>query len=137
MEEIFPRTLQEFENYFSTEADCIKYLEQLRWPDGFVCPHCNSTGYWQTKRDLYHCSQCGIQTSVTSGTIFHRTRKPLSLWFRAMWHITGQKYGANALGLQRILNFGSYHNYLNLYIFSWNELLRINNRQTGTMILGF
>jgi len=46
---------------------------------------------------------------VTSGTIFHRTRKPLSLWFRAMWHITGQKYGANALGIQRVLNLGSYH----------------------------
>jgi transposase-like protein len=50
-----------------------------------------------------------MQTTITSGTIFHRTRKPLSLWFRAMWHITGQKYGANALGLQRVLNLGSYH----------------------------
>lgn len=109
MEEKFPRTLQEFENYFKTEAACSQYLVQLRWPDGFTCPHCNSTDYWQTKRDLYHCSQCGKQTSVTSGTIFHRTRKPLSLWFRAMWHITGQKYGANALGMQRILNLGSYH----------------------------
>lgn len=26
-----------------------------------------------------------------------------------MWHITGQKYGANALGLQRVLDLGSYH----------------------------
>jgi transposase-like protein len=45
---------------------------------------------------------------VTAGTIFHRTRKPLKLWFRAMWHITSQKYGANALGLQRVLDLGSY-----------------------------
>lgn len=50
-----------------------------------------------------------MQTTITSGTIFHGTRKPLTLWFRAMWHITGQKYGANALGLQRVLNLGSYH----------------------------
>ncbi len=49
------------------------------------------------------------QISVTAGTILHGTRKPLSLWFRAMWHITNQKYGANALGLQRVLNLGSYH----------------------------
>lgn len=109
MDEKFPRTLQEFEKYFSTEAACIEYLEQLRWPEGFICPHCDSADYWQTKRNLYHCSQCGVQTSVTSGTLFHRTRKPLSLWFRTIWHITGQKYGANALGLQRILDFGSYH----------------------------
>lgn len=46
---------------------------------------------------------------MTAGTIFHDTRKPLSLWFEAIWHITCQKYGANALGLQRILGLGSYH----------------------------
>lgn len=109
MDEKFPRTLQEFENIFSTEAGCLEYLQNLRWPDGFICPKCGSDDKWRTKRNLYHCSQCGIQTSVTAGTIFHRTRKPLSLWFRAMWHITGQKYGANALGLQRILDLGSYH----------------------------
>ncbi len=108
-DEKFPRTLQEFEDFFNTESACIAYLQNLRWPDGFVCPQCGSADKWRTKRGLYHCSQCGVQTSVTAGTIFHRTRKPLSLWFRAMWHITGQKYGANALGLQRILNFGSYH----------------------------
>ena len=47
--------------------------------------------------------------SVTAGTIFHGTRKPLVLWFHAMWHITSQKYGANALGLMRVLGLGSYH----------------------------
>lgn len=109
MEEKFPRTLQEFDIFFHTESACIEYLAQMRWPEGFICPYCESTDSWQTKRGLYHCSQCGIQTSVTAGTIFHGTRKPLSLWFRAMWHITGQKYGANALGLQRVLNLGSYH----------------------------
>lgn len=109
MEENYPRTLQEFDIFFNTESACTKYLAQIRWPEGFICPRCESTDSWQTKRGLYHCSQCGTQTSVTAGTIFHGTRKPLSLWFRAMWHITGQKYGANALGLQRVLNLGSYH----------------------------
>lgn len=46
---------------------------------------------------------------MTSGTVFHQTRKPLRLWFHAMWHLTSQKYGANALGLQRVLGLGSYH----------------------------
>ena len=61
-----------------------------------------------TGRELFHCAQCGAQTSVTSGTILHGTRKPLTMWFRAMWHITNQKYGANALGLKRLLGLGSY-----------------------------
>ncbi len=55
------------------------------------------------------CQQCDRQTSVTAGTIFHGSHKPLTLWFRAIWHITTQKYGANALGLQRMLGLGSYN----------------------------
>ena len=108
MEEDYPRTLIEFEKRFSSEAGCTEYLMALRWPGGFLCPHCSSASYWKTARAQFHCSKCGIQTTITAGTIFHRTRKPLSLWFRAMWHITGQKYGANALGLQRVLSLGSY-----------------------------
>ncbi|MFI5223697.1 MAG: IS1595 family transposase, partial [Nitrospirales bacterium] len=51
---------------------------------------------------------CGYQASVTAGTIFHRTRLPLQDWFRAMWWMTGQKHQLSALGLQRLLGFGSY-----------------------------
>lgn len=109
MEEDYPQNLIEFEDRFSTEARCIEYLRALRWPEGFICPHCGEKCAWQTNRGLLHCIQCGRQTSVTAGTILHSTRKPLRLWFHAMWHITGQKYGANALGLQRALNLGSYH----------------------------
>jgi len=63
---------------------------------------------WPTKRDLLVCAGCGYQISVTAGTIFQDTRKPLSLWFRAMWCVTGQKTGASALGLQRVLGLASY-----------------------------
>ena len=52
--------------------------------------------------------QCAYQVSVTAGTLFHDTHKPLRLWFEAMWYITNQKYGVSALGLQRVLGFGSY-----------------------------
>jgi len=54
------------------------------------------------------CADCGLQTSVTAGTIFHRTRTPLATWFAAIWFITSQKNGVSALGLQRVLGFGSY-----------------------------
>ena len=109
MEEDYPRNLLEFEERFSSEARCVEYLRALRWPGGFICPHCGETTAWKTNRGLLYCAKCGVQTSVTAGTVLHGSRKPLQLWFRAMWHVTGQKYGANALGLQRVLNFGSYH----------------------------
>jgi len=107
--EDYPRTLSEFEDRFTTEQACLAFLSELRWPTGFVCPQCASSVAWQTSRGLWHCRNCGKQTSVTAGTIFHRSRKPLRLWFQAMWYITNQKYGANALGLQRVLALGSYH----------------------------
>ena len=106
--EDYPRTRTELEERFSTEEACRDYLARLRWPDGFVCPTCSSPEAWRTRRGLWHCRRCGRQTSVTAGTVFHRSRKPLALWFRAMWHIVSQKYGANALGVQRVLELGSY-----------------------------
>lgn len=54
------------------------------------------------------CRQCNVQTSVTAGTIFQDTRKPLVDWFRAMYWLASQKNGASALGLQRVLGLGSY-----------------------------
>lgn len=106
--EDYPRSQEEFEIRFQTEEACLAYLSQLRWPEGFSCPRCSGAVFWQTKRGLRYCRQCRAQISATAGTIFHRTRKPLRLWFRAMWHLTSQKYGANALGLQRVLGLGCY-----------------------------
>jgi len=107
--EDYPKTLIEFRERFVTDDDCLRYVASLRWPDGFRCPRCGHSEAWETNRGLYQCRKCRHQTSITAGTIFHDSRKPLRLWFEAMWHITSQKYGANALGLQRVLNLGSYH----------------------------
>ena len=104
----YPRTLQEFEAWFGTEEGCAKYVRRLRWPEGFRCPCCGHQQAWTTARQLLHCSGCGHQTSVTAGTIFEGTRKPLRLWFQAMWYITNQKSGVSALGLKRVLGLGSY-----------------------------
>lgn len=62
-----------------------------------------------TKQSLYYCAACEYKSSVISGTVFQDTSKPLKLWFRAMWHVTNQKHGISALGLQRTLGLGSYH----------------------------
>jgi len=105
----YPKTLLELEKRFQTESDCLDYLFQIRWPSGFICPYCGEKEVWVTGRGLFMCKQCNKQISVTSGTIFHRSHKPLTLWFHAIWHITTQKYGANALGLKRMLGLGSYN----------------------------
>lgn len=57
---------------------------------------------------LWLCAACRYQASVTAGTIFQDSHLPLTTWFRAMWYMTSQKNGVSALGLQRVLGFGSY-----------------------------
>lgn len=108
MRKAYPTALLEFEQWFRTEGACRRYLYGLRWPDGFHCPHCAHTQVWWKASGLLRCGQCRRDTSVTAGTIFHRSHLPLRVWFRAMWHVTSQKTGMSALGLQRVLGLGSY-----------------------------
>src|SRR6267154_2572448 len=106
--EDYPLTVQEFESRFSTEEACRAYMVKLRWPDGFRCPKCRGSKAVVVRATLFQCCACRHQTSATAGTIFQDTRKPLLMWFRAMWYVTSQKNGASALGLQRVLGLGSY-----------------------------
>jgi transposase-like protein len=57
---------------------------------------------------LIHCSSCENQTSITGGTIFQGTRKPLLLWFHIIWWVVAQKTGASAYNLKDFMGFGSY-----------------------------
>lgn len=99
---------EEFEQWFPTNQHCLDYLIELRWPNGFRCPVCSSDFAWQLKSGVFMCRNCDRKTSVTSGTIFHRARLPLTTWFRAVWWMVAQKNGVSALGLQKVLGIGSY-----------------------------
>lgn len=104
----YPSSLGEFMSWFRTDADCLDYLEWLRWSNGFVCPHCSSPGGWRLGDGRFECASCSRRTSVTAGTIFDRTRTPLTVWFMACWMFATQKDGVSAQSLQRSLEIGSY-----------------------------
>lgn len=106
--EDYPRTSDELEKRFGTDKACRAYLFNLRWPEGFICPHCGCNKSWEMKNGFFWCAGCNRRTSVSSGTIFEGTHKPLSMWFRVIWLVCSQKYGASAKGLQRMLGIGSY-----------------------------
>lgn len=104
----YPRTLPEFDKWFPSEAACLAFLRRIRWLEGFRCPVCNCGDAWPTKRGHLRCSGCQRQVSATAGTLFDGAHKPLRSWFQAIWYITTQKQGVNALGLKRVLGLGSY-----------------------------
>ena len=104
----YPGSYAELLTWFPDEPACLEYLEWLRWPDGFRCPRCVGRAGWRLSSGRWECAVCGRQVSVTAGTIFHRTRTPLRLWFAAAWEMISQKHGVSALGIQRSLGLGSY-----------------------------
>lgn len=114
----YPRTAVQLRDWFPTEDACRMYLASLRWPDGITCPVCGSKEVWVKKPPVNRCARCRHDFTVTSGTLFADTHKPLRLWFEAIWDITNQKSGASALGLQRTLGLGSYRT-------AWNWLHKL------------
>jgi len=105
----FPKTATEFEARFATEEDCRAYWIQARWGGKPACQRCHSTRVWPLRGGTwFECADCGHQTSLTSGTVLEKTRKPLKVWFRAVFEISTRRTGISAKDLQRILGFGSY-----------------------------
>lgn len=103
----YPRSDAELRAWFPDDDACQDYLEWLRCSSGFTCPRCGHEGS-RLRDGRFWCEPCRRRSSVTSGTIFHRTRTPLTVWFAAAWHMTSAKNGVAALTLHRLLGFGSY-----------------------------
>lgn len=105
-----PHSLVEFQKRFANEEDCAAYLFAARWPDGFHCPACGKSKAWphRGKRFTFQCAACSRQTSVTSGTIMHGSKLPLTLWFWAAYLAASHSNGLSALQLKSQLGLGSY-----------------------------
>ena len=93
-----PRSLPAFAAQFPDDVACARWLFEKRWPDGFRCPGCGHDKGWELGRGLLlvECGQCHRQTSVTAGTVLHRSHLPLRLWFLAAWLVATHKNGLSA-----------------------------------------
>ena len=98
-------SMADFNRLYGTEDQCHAALAKWRWPDGFVCPKCSGRrhSYVATRR-LYQCSACSLQTSARAGTIFHKSRTPLTKWFLALHLMTSAKNDIAGLELARQLD---------------------------------
>jgi hypothetical protein len=128
----FPRSDAELLAWFRTDADCLDYLEWVRWPGGSICPSCGHAGGGRLGDGRYECAGCNGRISVTAGTIFDRTRTPLTTWFTACWLFATRKDGVSALSLQQSLQIRSYQT-------SWAMLHRLRSvlaRPGGSLLAG-
>lgn len=110
----FPKTLGEFQDRFNTEDACLRYLEQVRWPDGFECPRCGHRRAWLLRRHVYRCRACRSEARVVAGTVLHRSHLSLRHWFWAAYLMSTLTPGISAWQLYRQLGLGSYRTALYL-----------------------
>lgn len=111
----FPTSLPEFQKVFPDNQACKKYLESVRWPDGFICPRCAEQGEpfrlpdsEKTCSVVLKCRACRKPTSLTAGTVMQSSHTPLSTWFWAAYLVTTQTPGQSALQFQRQLGLSRY-----------------------------
>jgi hypothetical protein len=108
----FPTSLPEFQRAFPDDAACARYLESIRWPDGFACPKCKLVGEpyrFQTRSSVVlRCRACKTNTSLTAGTIMQSSHTPLSTWFWGAYLMTTQTPGQSAIQFQRQLALSRY-----------------------------
>jgi transposase-like protein len=99
-----PKTLIEAIQYFSAEQVCIDAVAAMRWPDGPVCPECNTVNpYYLKTAKRWKCRDCRIQFSVKRGTIFEDSPISLTKWLPAMWLLVNCKNGVSSYELHRDL----------------------------------
>jgi transposase-like protein len=94
---------------FTDENAAREAMEALLWPNGPTCPHCGCTGKIgkvegkSARPGLYYCGDCKKQFTVTVGTIFERSKVPLSKWWMAIHLMASSKKGMSAHQLHRML----------------------------------
>jgi transposase-like protein len=100
-------SLRRFMERFRDDEACRQYIYKLRWPHGFICPRCGEKRHTHIRaRNIYECSFCKTQTSVTAGTIMHRTKLPLTYWlFTFYWMASGELCSARKLSITLNLNY--------------------------------
>lgn len=104
-------TLAQFRKRFHTEEAARRYLESIRWPDGPVCPFCDSANTAsntpnpgkRVREGLYHCRGCRRQFTVTVGTPMHGTRIELTKWLLAWYIVSATKRPVSVPQLSRAM----------------------------------
>jgi hypothetical protein len=106
----FPTSLPEFRRMFPDDGACARYLESVRWREGFVCPRCEGTVEPMRlgRPGVLRCKGCKRDIALTAGTVMERTHTPLSTWFWAAFLVSSLTPGMSAVQLQRQLGLTRY-----------------------------
>src|SRR5438552_10734854 len=101
-----PITLQDAIVYFSSPANCRNYIVARRWPNGVVCPRCQSPNIrFSERHNRWQCSSHHERRQFTAktGTIFEDSPLGLDKWLIAMWQVVNCKNGVSSYEIHRAI----------------------------------
>lgn len=130
----YPMNILEFQKMFPDEAACLKYLERMRWPNGFTCSKCSQVGepFRNSKRlRVLKCRSCHYETSITAGTVMHRSKTDILVWFWAAHLVSTQTPGVSALELQKKLGIERYETAFQMLHKLRSAMVRPNRDKIG------
>lgn len=129
-----PMNILEFQKMFTDETACIKYLERMRWPNGFCCSKCSQVDepFRISKRPrVLKCKICHYETSITAGTVMHRSKTDILVWFWAAHLVATQTPGISALELQKKLGIDRYETAFQMLHKLRSAMVRSNRDKIG------
>jgi hypothetical protein len=107
----FPTGFPDFQRLFPNDVACAAYLEQIRWPHGFVCQWCNEPGEpyrFVNRPHVLRCRKCQKNNRLTAGTVMQDSHSALSVWFWGAYLVATQTPGQSAVQFQRQLGLKRY-----------------------------
>jgi hypothetical protein len=126
--------LVDFQRMFASEGACLQAISDARWPKGFICPNCeHDYGYRLSTRRAIQCALCRRQTSITAGTVFHKTKVPLRNWFWLIFLMTQDKGGISTLRAANLLGM----HYTTVWFIMHKLREAMEDRLQGPLLAGF
>lgn len=126
-------TLMAFQRKYRTDEDCLQAIFEARWPQGFLCPKCgHDFGYRLSQRRSMQCAACRKQTSITSGTLFERSKVPLQKWFWLIYLMSQDKGGISTVRAAELLEM----HYATVWFMMHKLRVAMGNRLEGRTLSG-
>lgn len=102
------KSIRDISTKMSSGDEVRRFLEELMWADGRICPHCGCLRSTELKGashrpGLYQCNECRGQFTITTKTPMHATKLDLRVWLAAIYTVLNSSKGISSVVLARMI----------------------------------
>jgi len=136
MEQFTGQNIITFLDTFKTDMDCLRYLGEIKWKNGFSCKKCGCDRHTIRKKNFARdCNACHHIESPTAGTLFHKVKFGLRKAFTIVFEMSATTKSISANQMSKRIEVR--------YITAWLFMQKVrsamkssgNHPITGTVIV--